>query len=213
MVKRLFLTSSIGTPGVAESIRQKLGGKQPLKTAFITTPVEPKSEQEDLEWYHADRLALKGGGFDLFDYTVTGKSPTKLVNDLDNIQALFISGGSTAHLLEQSQKSGFVDFIKDYITSGRPYIGCSAGSIIAGPQLPEYLRDEGRGGKDIINYSSYELVNFTVVPHWGDPVFSKIYLNERLNQVSDENHQPFIFLNNHQYVEVRDDWYRVVDVR
>ena len=66
-MRHLFLTSSIGSTGVAASVRKALGQARPLKTAFITTTIETQSEQADLSWYEADRQALKAAGFDFFE--------------------------------------------------------------------------------------------------------------------------------------------------
>ncbi len=136
-MQHLFLTSSIGTPRVGSSIRARLGHNRPLKTAFITTPVEVEDMTDD-SWYQTDRRALKENGFDFFDYTLTGKSFSNLKHDLANIGAIYISGGNTRHLLKQSQLSGFIPFIRDFVSSGKLYLSTSAGSIITGPELPPY---------------------------------------------------------------------------
>ncbi len=210
-MQHLFLASSIGTPGVGESIRAKLGHKRKLKTAFITTPIEVEDMTDD-EWYQADRSALSKNDFDLFDYTITNKNLQQIKDDLVDIDVLYISGGTENYLLEQSQKSGFIDFVKQFVDSGKPYIGTSAGSIIAGSVLPPYLRDDSRQAEKAIKYDCYNLVNFTTVPHWGSNEFRDKYLHERKEAMYTAD-SSFIFLTDMQYVEVRGDNYRIIDVR
>jgi len=211
-MKHLFLTSSIGTPGVAESICAKLGLHKPLKTAFITTPVEPPSEQEDLSWYETDRAALTKNSFDFFDYTITGKTLKQIKQDLVDIEVLYVSGGDSNYLLEQSQKSGFIDFVRNYANTGKPYIGTSAGSIITGPMLPHYLWIDESRVVNLKDFTAYGLVNFTLIPHWGCRFFKDLYLGGRMSQIYLESLQPFVLCNDHQYVEVTDDWYKIIDV-
>lgn len=46
-MKRLFLTTSIGSVGVGKSIRAHLTHNKTLKTAFITTPIEVEDMTDD----------------------------------------------------------------------------------------------------------------------------------------------------------------------
>lgn len=211
-MQHLFLASSIGTPGVAASIRRKLGHNRSLKTAFITTPIEVEDMLDD-EWYQDDRNALKESGFDFFDYTVTGKQAHDFVSDFADVEAIYISGGNTRHLLKQSQLSGFIPFIQQFVNTGKLYLGTSCGSIIAGPELPKYLWGEEEDAPDLDNFTAYSLVNYTLVPHWGSKIFRDLYLGGRMQEIYVENLQPFLLCNDHEYVEVVGDKYQIIDVR
>jgi dipeptidase E len=211
-MKHLFLTSSIGTPGVGESIRRQLGHNKPLKTAFITTPVEPPEEQNDLSWYEQDRDALRKSGFDFFDYTITNKNSEEIEQNIGDVKCIYVSGGNTPYLLDQSQKSGFTKFIRKFVNSGKLYIGTSAGSMIAGPQLPLYLREVDGDNSNLSDYTGYALVEFTIVPHWGSKDFHDLYLGERINKMYTTDYK-MILLNNYEYIEVLGDKYRIIDVR
>lgn len=211
-MQHLFLTSSIGTPGVGESIRAKLGHNRPLKTAFITTPIEVEDMTDD-SWYQADRTAMINNGFEIFDYTLTGEKESDFERDLDGTDAIYFSGGNTRHLLKQSQLSNFIPFIRRYVDSGKLYLSTSAGSIIAGPQLPPYLWGEEKDAPDITDFTAYSLVNFTLIPHWGSAWFRDLYLGGRMGQIYSESSQPFILCNDHEYVEVQDDHSKIIDVR
>jgi dipeptidase E len=105
-MKRLFLTSSISTAQVGESIRAKLGHSRKLTTAFITTPIEVEDMSDD-DWYQADRNALQHNGFEIFDYTITEKSEFELKKDLTKIDCLYISGGNEFYLKQQANKNNF----------------------------------------------------------------------------------------------------------
>lgn len=211
-MQHLFLSSAIGTPGVAASIRSRLGHNNKLKTAFITTPIEVEDMTDD-SWYQADRRALKDNGFDIFDYTITGKTPKDLEDDLAESEAIYISGGNTRHLLLESQKSGFIQFIKKFVVSGKLYLGTSAGSIIAGPKLPPYLWGEEEAAPNVADFTAYNLVNFTLLPHWGSDIFKDLYLGGRMEQIFLESLQPFVACNDFEYVEVLGDSWEIVDVR
>lgn len=214
MTRHLFLTSAIGTPGVGESIRQKLGHNKPLKTAFITTPIEPQSEQADLSWVEEDKVALQNNGFEIFDYTITGKAENEIKADLADIEVLYVSGGNDFYLKQQSNKCYFDQFVKEFVESGKPYIGTSAGSIIAGTDMSPSLQitdKEAVDDPDHMDLTGFGLVNFTIMPHWGSPWFREAYLNKRLTTMYDSS-PPLILLRDTQYVEVIDGSCCIVDV-
>ena len=92
---------------------------------------------------------------------------------------------------------------------GKIYIGTSAGSIIAGPRLPDYFSDEDA---DLQNTDGYGFVNFTLVPHWGSEDFKERYLGERLKAVYRDNQVPLLLLTDNQYVHVKDDQMQIVEL-
>ena len=144
MHKNLFLTSSIHL--VAQDIAKNLDLTQNNRLVYITTAAEPKTG--DLSWLANDRKALVDAGFDVSDYTITPKTKTQIENDLVGFEYIYLSGGNSVYLLQKSQQSGFIDIIKDLILNkGKIYIGTSAGSIIAGPKLHDYLIKENENIK------------------------------------------------------------------
>ncbi|MFH0874098.1 MAG: Type 1 glutamine amidotransferase-like domain-containing protein [Candidatus Komeilibacteria bacterium] len=204
----LFLTSSIHA--VAHDIAKRVDLPVSNKLVFIDTAAEPKWERSDMTWLKNDRQALVTAGFEVTDYTITGKAEKQLADDLQGFAYIYMCGGDTVYLLEQSQKSGFLAVIKDLIRNkGKIYIGTSAGSIIAGPKLPDYFASEAA---DLENQICYNFVNFTILPHWGSENFKDRYLNERLKIVYRDNQVPLLLLTNNQYVHIKDDAMEIVDV-
>lgn len=206
---QLFLTSSIHAVG--HDIAKKTDLSKGNKLVFVDTASEAKGEREDLEWQIIDRQVLVDAGFDVSDYTITGKSKSQLEVDLEPFDYIYLSGGSTFYLLEQSQKSGFVSVIRELILEkGKIYIGTSAGSIIAGPKLLDY---HGAEGVTLEDRNTYGLVNFTIVPHWGSEGFKEKYLGGRIKIVYKEDQVPLLLLTDSQYVHVQDGRMEIVDVR
>lgn len=210
-MRKLFLTSSVSD--VASHLASKLDLTNDKSLVFITTPVETKDEQSDLSWLKADRQSLVDNGFEVTDYTITGKTSEQLVSDLSFFSYIYISGGNTYYLLLKSLESGFIPVIKDLVNvQGKIYIGTSAGSIIAGPRCPDYLLADDEVSK-IQNQPGYGLVNFTVLPHWGSETFKEKYLDTRFAIAYRENQVPLILLTDSQYIAVEDDTIAIIDTR
>ena len=202
----LFLTSSVHA--VAHDIAKKVDLSRVNKLVFIVTAAELK--EGDMTWLYNDRQALVDAGFDVTDYTITGKTREQIEKDLNGYHFIYLSGGDTAYLLQQSQRSGFVSLIRELVQNkGKVYIGTSAGSIIAGPRLPDYFPKEGL---ELQNENGYGLVNFTLLPHWGSEKFKDRYLGGRLNITYKEDQVPLLLLTDNQYVHVQDDQFKIIDV-
>lgn len=206
-MENIFLTSSVNF--CAKDIVKRFGIKGRL--VFITTASEPKSEN-DLTWQDMDRNALRESGFDVFDYTITGKNERQLEQDLKDVDVIYVSGGNTFYLLEKARESGFDKVVKKLISSGKKYIGTSAGSIVAGPDIyPVYYLDAADEAKNLKDYKGIGLVDFTVLPHWGSEHFHDRYLNQRLEHAYTMNYK-LILLNDNQYIVVDGDKYHIIDV-
>lgn len=211
-MKHLFLTSSVGS--VAHDIARKLDLSSHNTLVFITTPTEPKEEQGDLQWLADDRQSLVDAGFQVTDYTITGKTKTELLRDLQRYDYIYMSGGDTFYLLHQSQQTGFIDVVRDFILKqGKTYIGTSAGSIITGTACPDYLLSYSVMRDGVENKFGYGFVPFIILPHWGSEYFREKYLGSRLNLAYKDDQYPLVALTDSQYIHIQDDRMTFVDVK
>jgi dipeptidase E len=110
-------------------------------------------------------------------------------------EAVFVGGGNTFRLLK-----GFYDFellppVRRRVAEGMPYLGSSAGSIVACPTL--------KTTKDmpVVEPPSFDalgLVGFQISPHYLDPDPGSTHMGEtqeeRINQYHEENHTPVVGL-------------------
>lgn len=210
-MKRLYLASSIDK--TADAIAKDLG-KNPseLKLVFISTAAEV--ERGDKQWLKDDRAGLEKAGFNLFDYTITDKSFKNIEKDLDDVDVVHVNGGNSFYLLLQARKSGFDKWIRKTISSGKKiYIGSSAGSMVASPNIEIAKKIEtGDYGNKLKSFEAFALVDFIVLPHWGSDYFRSAYQNNGLN-LAYKPENKIILLNDWQYVRVEDDTYKIVDIR
>lgn len=212
-MKHLFLTSSIDDRDVAKSVRAHLDLTGPIKTAFIMTPIEAETEIGLKTWEREERIALNISGFSTFDYTITGKNLSQIKTDLQDIDVLYISGGNELYFKEKCNESNFEVFVKEFVDSGRPYIGTSCGSIMAGNDVGATIKlNDISRLKRPIDTTGFGLVDFSILPHWGLADFKEGYTKDSFDILFQSNF-PLIALNNYEYIEVMGDQYRIIDVR
>ncbi len=208
--KTLFLTSHAAS--VISSVVKNIEiSKTNRKLAFITTPAE--GEEGDKWWLEEDRKSLENAGFDVFEYTFTGKKANDIKKDLSTAAFIFVSGGNTFYCLGKAQESGAIPVIRDLVLNGgKIYIGSSAGSVIAGPDIyPAYNIDDAPKVSNLKNYEGFGLTDLIALPHWGNERFKQRYMNERLD-IAYNAQNKIILLRDNQYVFIKDDWYQIVAI-
>ncbi len=207
-MKRLFLTSSLKR--VAKDIVKYIENYKGMKLAFITTAGE--FETGNKQWQKEDIDALVQVGFKVFDYTITGKTDERIKSDLNDVDVICFSGGNPFYLLEKIQKSNCAEVIRDLVLKGKIYIGISAGSEIAGPDIYSiYSKGDVRKAPNLKGYKGLGLVDFIIFPHWGKKDFEHVYFGFRLKHAYTTNDK-IILLTNYQYVRVEDDMYKIEEV-
>lgn len=114
---------------------------------------------------------------------------------IEETDAVFIGGGNTFRLLKSFYDFELLAPIRRKIAAGAPYIGSSAGSIVACPTL--------KTTKDmpIVQPPSFDalgLVSFQISPHYLDPDPASTHMGEtqeeRIKQFLEENDAPVVGL-------------------
>jgi len=207
-MQKIFLTSSASTviKDLVTHFDKPITG---LKVAFIDTASE--SEKGDLPWLDADRDALIEQGFDVFDYSITGKTNTEVVQALQDIDVLFVAGGNTFYLLEQANKCNFKKVVTDLLHAGVTYIGSSAGSLLLCPNIePIKFLDDPNKAIDLQTYDALGLIDFIALPHWGHERFKERQL-KAIEFLYGKDYK-VILLTDKQYVWVAGDRYKIMEV-
>lgn len=180
-----------------------------MRLTYVPTACEV--EKGDMSWLHTDRQALVDAGFKITDFTFTGKSSAEVVTMLENTDVLFVSGGNTFYLLQEMRKSGFTDLIEKYIESGLHYIGSSAGSVVAGPDISLVSElDDPSLAPELVGYSGLGLTDVVVFPHWGNEHFHDRY--QKLIKAAYRNGLKIVLLTDEQYLLVDNGRYTIESI-
>ena len=137
------------------------------------------------------RERFRGMGCDLISVHDVS-NPQRAIKEAD---AVFVGGGNTFRLLKGLYEWNLLAVIRQAVKAGTPYIGSSAGSIVACPSL--------KTTKDmpVVQPPSFEalgLVGFQISPHYLDPDPSSTHMGEtqeqRIVQFLEENEAPVVGL-------------------
>lgn len=189
-IKRLLLISNSTLYGngyldhVEAEIKQFLEG--PARAVFV-----PFALNDYRAYAIKAEERFRRMGFELFSL----HDFSNMQRGIEEADAIFIGGGNTFRLLKGLYDHDLLSPIRERVDSGVPYIGSSAGSIVACPTL--------KTTKDmpVVQPSSFDalgLVSFQISPHYLDPDPSSTHMGEtqeeRIVQFLEENLQTVVGL-------------------
>jgi dipeptidase E len=131
---------------------------------------------------------------------------SNMVRAILEADVIFIGGGNTFRLLHGLYNSALLEPIRRKVAAGVPFIGSSAGAIVAGPSL--------KTTKDmpVVQPPSFEALNlvpFQISPHYLDPDPSSTHMGEtqeeRILQFLEENEAPVIGLREGSLLRIEGD--------
>jgi dipeptidase E len=188
--KRLLLISNSTLYGggyldhAEKEIRNFLGGVRHV--LFI-----PFAQRNQDAYAALARQRLAAMGYEM-DAAHEASDPRKAVGAAD---AVFVGGGNTFRLLKGLYDFELLPPVRRRVAEGMPYLGSSAGSIVACPTL--------KTTKDMPvveppSFDALSLVGFQISPHYLDPDPGSTHMGEtqeeRINQYLEENHAPVVGL-------------------
>lgn len=111
-------------------------------------------------------------GFKINVMDIAKKEELQITKSLEKAQALYISGGNTFYLLQELKRKHMIDKIKDRISAGMPYIGESAGAIIAHKTITyNEIMDDRKMAVELKDDKALGIFSHAILPHFGDQPF------------------------------------------
>ncbi|MFE0751651.1 Type 1 glutamine amidotransferase-like domain-containing protein [Gordonia sp. NPDC058843] len=120
----------------------------------------------DHAWLDLERDTLGQQGYQVTDLDPELMGAAAFARALQAVDAVFVAGGNTFHLLGALRLAGADRAIVDAVRSGLPYIGVSAGAAVVGPDIaPLALLDDLTEAAPLTSTEGLGLVEVTVIPH------------------------------------------------
>ena len=139
------------------------------KILFIPTAT---NVDEYKKYIHLTQKVFEDFGYEVENFDVSIFSENTAKEKLSEAKIVFISGGNTFYLLQELKRKNLTSYLKERIENGLLYIGESAGSVIAAPDI-EYasIVDNKTLATELNDYTGLNLVDFYIVPHFEEEPF------------------------------------------
>nr|WP_314845567.1 Type 1 glutamine amidotransferase-like domain-containing protein [uncultured Microbacterium sp.] len=158
----LLLSLGVGAvPGFLSD--RAAASSEPLRLGYVA---DAAAAFADAPFVHAERAAIEDLGYRVRELTARTTPAHEFAAALDEIDALYVAGGNTFALLAALRANGAADAIVRKVHDGLPYIGLSAGSIVAGSSIrPAALMDDPKDAPDLTDHTGLNLISEVVIPH------------------------------------------------
>ena len=133
-MKSLLTSDGFTNPEIANKFLELVGKPASNIRLGVVVPNAIESEIE-LYYYNLHMDIFSQVGLLKQNIQVINLEEKLIYKLLEGMDAIFICGGNTYYILSKMRQFGFNKYVRQYIERGGVYIGESAGSIIAGPNI------------------------------------------------------------------------------
>lgn len=156
-----------GNPLLDRAVFDLIGKKSP-KIGYI-----PSSSDKERKYYNEIRDYYQRYGIsELFYFDLDQEFDRGKIRELEECDAIHLSGGNTYRFLYHIRRRDFIPFLRNYAERGKVLIGVSAGGMIMTPTIVSTTLFEGdlddANDVGIKDFSALDLVRFEFFPHFGD---------------------------------------------
>lgn len=182
-------------------------GAGPIRLGYLPDAAEAAGFGEG---FRADLETL---GHEIVDLRARETDSEAFGTLLDSVDAVYASPGETFVLLEALQANGCDRVLAERVRAGRPYIGLSAGSIIAGTSItPLELMDSRELAPGLLSDAGLGLVDAVIVPHADGkiPSYPPALIQQLIDTFGDDYN--LLLLNDDEALRVSDSRAEVIAV-
>lgn len=161
----LLLSWNLGAlPSFLPPSRSSGDGMRATKLAYLADAVSGFAERP--AWADEERSRLSVLGYELVDVTAVDATLTGFSEALRGVDGVYVAGGNTFALLAALRSSGTDVVLRDRVQGGLPYIGLSAGAVLAGPSVePITPMDDPTEAPPLRDLRGLGLVDAVPIPH------------------------------------------------
>lgn len=170
-----------------------------LKILFI--PTASRTEEEMFFVRKSLNELLQVG---INNNNITWFDPDNTSTHLDRaeIDCVYVCGGNTFYLLRKLRESGYLAKIQKWVNEGMLYIGASAGSVIATPDI-NYILCMDTNDCGLCDTSGLSFIAASIIPHYTDEFLEVAgFLRKNGSEVLTISDSQAIFIQGEEIIKV-----------
>lgn len=202
MSKILLTSAGFENPIVGNEFLN-LVNKTPSTIKVLFIPTASRAEEE-LYYVEKSKEELLSIGIEEKNIITFNLDYDLSEEELNKIDVIYVCGGNTFYLLHRVRETKFDKVIMDFISSGKVYVGVSAGSVLAGPNINirNLYKDNDIGIED---FQGLNITDIIVIPHYTEEE------KEKIEQIKEDTKYEIITLTDNQALLIIDEDIKVIE--
>ncbi|MCO6557916.1 MAG: Type 1 glutamine amidotransferase-like domain-containing protein [Bifidobacterium sp.] len=171
---RMILASSV-LPAL-RTLRRGLSRRHrdPASPKWRIAYIPAADDHELSRWFRPlVRLMMRLNGFRVRTIDLATTMRDEVKRSLAASDVIWVGGGNSFHLLRELRRSGAGHVIASLVHDGKPYVGVSAGAVVAAPDISYIEPMDERGVVADGDTAGLNLVDFRVIPHLDHPFMGR----------------------------------------
>jgi len=125
-----------------------------------------ENDPEAAPFINVEREMLRSHGLEIPELPIATTPLAEVERILDEVDGIYVAGGETFDLMWVLRSSGAAELITKKVRAGLPYIGTSAGAVIAGPDIEAVsLLDNPDIAPELPDFKGLGLCEQVIIPH------------------------------------------------
>ena len=149
-----------------------------IKVLYITTASDGEADS-DKTWMEEEFQTILDLG--ILKENITEHKIGNEIN-INEFDVMYMMGGNTFYLLNIIRKTGFDKNIKEFINSGKIYVGSSAGSEILGNSIDVAIGYDDNN-VNMTDFTGLKIVDGLIIPHCNR---KKDFINKLKNETNEK---------------------------
>jgi dipeptidase E len=180
---KLFLASEAKHPDCMEKLQSFVGGFEGKSVAYIPTAVNGESPYGEWETTSSSWKLINTLGAHVTPVVLEDYKNSTVLSQLEGKDVIWFAGGACGYLMYWIRRCEIDTHIREILDAGSIYVGSSAGSMIAAPNLgiTEWYLTESEPGAQI--FPGLGLVDFDIYPHYEDDLYDKVVEKHKKGKV------------------------------
>ena len=162
--------------------------------------------QNDQEKFYIDESKKELAELGVGDVDVFNLGENEFA-DSKSYDVIYVCGGNTFSILDRMRKTGIQKFIKDAVNNNQSlYLGVSAGSIIAGPniEIAGWGSEGDKNEVDLKDLGGFGFTDISIFPHF------KPILKQEVEGFREKVDYPVIEITDGEAVFIQDGKYELI---
>jgi dipeptidase E len=170
-MKLLLTSTGFTNPKIGELFVSEIGGPIGQKNILIVAYAQNNREQ-----FYVDESVKEIKDLGFVKTIIFNLHAPINREKLPEFDAIYVCGGNTFSILKKTREVGIDDFIISQVKNGAIYVGVSAGSIIAGPEvkIAGYGNEGDPNDVGLADLNGLKLTDVIIFPHFKESLRSEI---------------------------------------